>query len=251
MTAPRPADPTAHAAHDLSLIAALADRDAAAALDPDGLRLARRQLEGCPDCATAHRDLRDLMVGVRASDTPIRPRDFRLTAEDAARLRPSGLRRFLQTFGSARDGLSRPLAIGLTTLGLVGVLVGTVPGALSLSGATDDAATYVEQAGGAAPSGAAMAPAAGDPGAEPDVMFETATDDPLDTKRSNGYVFNGSEGFAPTPAPVDGSTQEDIVDEASLRDDPTGRSVIVVIGGMLLILGLGLFALRWSSRRFG
>ena len=37
----------------------------------------------------------------------------------------------------------------------------------------------------------------------------------------------------------------------SVADDRTGASQLVVISGTLLIVGLGLFALRWTSRRFG
>ena len=37
----------------------------------------------------------------------------------------------------------------------------------------------------------------------------------------------------------------------SVADDSTGASQLVVISGTLLIVGLGLFALRWTSRRFG
>lgn len=252
MTAPRPTDPAAHAAHDLVLIAALADRETSEALRPEELLVARAQLDDCLDCAAAHRDLLDLMAGMRASVAPSRPRDFRLTADDAARLQPRGIRGFLRTIGSARDGLSRPLAIGLTTLGLVGVLVGSVPGAMSLGGATGASPTTAEQDGAAAPSEAAMAPAAGGASAAPDatMMLEFATDEPADAMRSNGYVFNGSEGFAPSPQPLDTSLADAQADEAALRDDPTGRSVIIVLGGTMLILGLGLFALRWSSRRF-
>ncbi len=128
MTSPRSFDPTDHARHDPALIAALADRDAADALRPAELDVARAQLDGCVDCSTLHRDLVDLMAGLQRASTPTRPRDFRLTAADAARLQPRGLRAFLRSIGSARDNLTRPLAIGLTTLGLVGVLVGTVPG---------------------------------------------------------------------------------------------------------------------------
>ena len=36
-----------------------------------------------------------------------------------------------------------------------------------------------------------------------------------------------------------------------VADDSTGASQLVVISGTLLIVGLGLFALRWTSRRLG
>ena len=248
MPASRPTDTASHASHDLALIAALHDRDDVAALRPAELDMARAQLDGCTECAALHHDLGQLMGGLRASMTPSRPRDFRLTPADATRLQPRGLRGFLRTIGSAKDGLSRPLAIGLTTLGLVGVLVGTVPGAMSLGGATSGPDQMASQEA-PAPSAAAEAPAAGE--AVPDARtLGMSSDDPLDRMQADGYVFNGSEGFA-----IDGDQQRETVqvtaEEASLRDDPSGISAMVVIGGTMLILGLGLFALRWSARRLG
>jgi hypothetical protein len=39
--------------------------------------------------------------------------------------------------------------------------------------------------------------------------------------------------------------------EVALAPDSSGVSQLVVMSGSLLIVGLGLFALRWTSRRFG
>lgn len=253
MTAPRPTDPTAHTRHDLALIAALADRDTAEALDPAELATARAQLQHCAECATLHRDLLDLMVGLQVATTPARPRDFRLTEADAERLQPRGLRGFLRSIGSARDNVTRPLAIGLTTLGLVGVLVGTVPGALPFGGAAtgDDAvSTMAGEGAGLTPSDAA-APAEGGPaapGSSP--VLEMATNDPEVAAEADGYVFNGAE-FDQSTKSTDVTREIAAPEDVSVRDDPTGLSVVVVIAGTMLILGLGLFALRWSSRRFG
>jgi hypothetical protein len=249
MPASRPTATASHAAHDLALMAALQDRDSAAALRPAELEMARAQLDACAECAALHHDLGQLVGGLRTSITPSRPRDFRLTAADAKRLQPGGLRGFLRTIGSARDGLSRPLAIGLTTLGLVGVLVGTIPGGMSLGGATAGEDSAVGQQAAPAPSAAADAPAAGEAVPNRTNTLEMATDEPVDTMQADGYVFNGSEGFA-----TDGDQRQAAqatAEEASLRDDPSGVSAMVVIGGTMLIIGLGLFALRWSARRLG
>jgi len=250
MPASRPTDTASHAAHDLALIAALQDRDSTAALPPAELQMARAQLDACAECAALHHDLGQLMGDLRTSMTPSRPRDFRLTAADAKRLQPGGLRGFLRTIGSAKDGLSRPLAIGLTTLGLVGVLVGTIPGGMSLGGASFGTDQATGQQAAPAPSDAAPAPAAGEAVPDRTNTLEMATEDPVDTMQADGYVFNGSEGFA-----TDGDGQRQAAqataEEASLRDDPSGVSAMVVIGGTMLIMGLGLFALRWSARRLG
>ena len=54
---------------------------------------------------------------------------------------------------------------------------------------------------------------------------------------------------------MDTFNQRDVAGEGqgltSLSEDSTGVSVLIVISGTLLIIGLGLFALRWTSRRFG
>ncbi|MEO6207196.1 MAG: hypothetical protein ABIP77_04500, partial [Candidatus Limnocylindrales bacterium] len=110
------------------------------ALDGDAATrpsLATTLLATCLDCARLHADLLSLAVALPAASTPARPRDFMLTAADAHRLRPRGLRRWLGLIGTSRDTLSRPLAIGFTTLGLTGLLVATVPGALPGSDLTN------------------------------------------------------------------------------------------------------------------
>ena len=88
---------------------------------------------------------------------------------DAGRAFERGLRRLLRSIGSARDTVTRPLAIGLTTFGLVGVLVGTVPGALTLgdaaSGGSDPVTTMAGEGAGQTPPSDAAAPADGRAGA--------------------------------------------------------------------------------------
>jgi len=117
--------PTSHADHDALLVAALAagdlagtDRDHATAL-----------IETCPDCMTLHDDLVVIARATAVVPPPIttRPRDFRLTTEQAARLRPSGWRRAIAAFASPRLAFTRPLGITLTTIGLAGLLITNIP----------------------------------------------------------------------------------------------------------------------------
>src|ERR1700704_697802 len=63
-----------------------------------------------------------------ALPTAVRPSDFQLTPEQAARLRPMGWRRLVAAFASPRLAMTRQLGIGLTTLGLAGLLVSVLPG---------------------------------------------------------------------------------------------------------------------------
>ena len=114
-----------HRRHDSLRIAAAVDRDSD--VRPS---LVRTLLATCLECARLHADLLSLALALPAAATPARPRDFTLTEADAERLRPRGLRRWLGLIGTSRDTITRPLAIGFTTLGLAGLLVATVPGAL-------------------------------------------------------------------------------------------------------------------------
>lgn len=251
MTPSSATDAASHAQHDLTLVAALIDRDGTEALRAAELATARALVDQCTSCSTLHRDMLDLAGGLVAAMPPARPRDFRLTAADAARLQPRGWRRFVTTIGSARDGLSRPLAIGLTTLGLVGVLVGTVPGGLPFGGATAGGVIdpQAREAASAAPAPANQVPVTAPEASErinaaPSGADALASDD-------RGTFQGAGEAFGPGATPEVDQKDQSLVDELSIRDDPTGISTLAVIGGTLLILGLGLFALGWSARRFG
>ncbi len=144
------ADPArGHATHDPSLVAAAAERGGSLTL----------QLASCVGCVGLHADLRALALAMPTAALPTRPRDFTLRRADADRLRPGRLRRIVLAIGSPRDALSRPLAIGLTTIGLAGLLVAAVPGALSGSATTETVLSSVPApvGGAAAPSAAASA----------------------------------------------------------------------------------------------
>jgi len=139
---------TSHDRHDALLVAALAaadlsgtDRDHATAL-----------IRTCPDCATLHDDLVAIARATATVPPPIapRPRDFRLSPDQAARLRP-GWRRLVGTLAGPRFAFSRPLGIGLTTIGLAGLLLAnvTLPSLGSSGGAV------LSTVGAAVPEGAA------------------------------------------------------------------------------------------------
>ncbi len=132
----------AHAAHDLLLVAALADRE----LTGTEHDRARAQVDACTECASLHTDLVSLARATQVLPAVARPRDFTLRPEDAQRLRPNLVRRIFGSFGTARDGFSRPLAMGFTTLGLAAILVGfapwaAVPGGSATGGAAEDSGT--------------------------------------------------------------------------------------------------------------
>ncbi len=258
--------PPHHAVHDTMLVASLADhslaeaeRDAAEAL-----------VSACRQCADLHADLLALRAATRAMPTPTRPIDYMLTARDAVRLRSGGWRRFVAILGTSRDALSRPLAVGLTTLGLAGLLVANVPSFSFSSGAATSAPASVgapaggaavdnadgtttlaasaaaEAAASAAPlpdnltGAAALASAAPAPALGP--VFNAGATPPSDTQ---GATSGSSKGQAGAPARSQGETNDLL-----LSQEVGGVSPLVVLSAAFLVAGLGLFTLRWTARRF-
>lgn len=252
-----------HASHDALLVAALADhglaapeRDAAEAL-----------VAACSLCAGLYADLVALSAATRSMPIPTRTRDYRLTPETAAALRPKGWRRWIAAFGTSRDMLSRPLAVGLTTLGLAGLLVATVPSVLQVGGATsgsaardvtgapafgalpEAAADPTRPAGAAAaPSSNVLSPVAGS--LTPDQggavaggpILDSASQQPAKGAVTDGTAKGSGAESEPTDAPA---TAQDLVDR-----NTTGVSPMILVSGVLLVVGLALFAIRRGVRRF-
>ena len=283
MTDPHTA--AAHATHDPILVAALTDRS----LTTSERAAAEALVAGCSLCAQLHADLVALGAAARAMPTPARPRDYLLTPADAARLRRTGWRRVVGAFGTARDGFSRPLAVGLTTLGLAGLLVTSVPSILPASSATSGGPSVAQDSAGgisslpatvagAAEGRASSAPAPLVPGAS--AIADAPTGLPAAAAASQvpaaaappAPAAAGSNGFlgglaAPPQSPLpqgaatggatktSGGVTNDVEpvgedNDLSSRAD-TGASVPLILSGVLLLAGLGLFLLRWAARRTG
>ena len=120
-----------HPEHDLELIAAYAAGDATG---PD-LERATAQVAACDECAALHHDLRSIAAAMPELPAPARTRDFTLTPEQAATLRPTGIRGLLATLSGPRFSFATPVGTGLAALGIVGVLVAS-GGGLPASGGT-------------------------------------------------------------------------------------------------------------------
>ena len=111
--APVPTDPAApvpadHASHDTVLVAAYAAGDLAGT----ELEAAAALVATCASCAALHRDLRAIAAALPELPAPRRTRDFRLTPEQAASLRPAGWRRILAPFAGPRFAFAAPLGSG-------------------------------------------------------------------------------------------------------------------------------------------
>ena len=265
-----------HASHDTILVSSLADHSL-----PTTERAAAEALVAtCSQCADLQADLLALRAATRAMPTPERPNDYTLTESDAARLRSGGWRRFVAILGTSRDALSRPLAIGLTTLGLAGLLVTAAP-ALMIGGASSAAAPTV-----AAPAGDAAA-ATDDESTKLGAMGVPAASAAAGAAGSNAPAPGGISGSAvdqtAAPAPVppqaaiaDGATQPpgteaytngteraqagttggksqepEATNDLLAAQEIGGVSPLPVLSVAFLVAGLALFALRWTARRFG
>ena len=264
-----------HRAHDPLLMAGLLDRSTG---DPERGR-AEALLASCPECAALHRDLESLREATRALPAPRRTRDFMITAQDAGRLRRTGWRRVVAVFGSTRDAFSRPLAIGLTTIGLAGLLVATVPGALPGATSTASLPTLGQAAGdagaGANPEsfggskeapGASAAPSSPGPAAaaltapSPAPSVAPAPIAPSGAPEASGESLDtyvgapaASQGAAAIAAAPSASTGRQGADRTAVTSIVQPASVdgiaTALVAGLLLAAGIGLFVLRWAGRR--
>lgn len=235
-----PGTQTDHPAHDTILVAALAAGDLADLARADAEAL----VAACPDCAALHADLLAIASATRSLPAPARPRDFRLTPEQAESLRPSGLRRLVAAFGSPRLAVTRPLAVTFTTLGVVGLLLTAIPAAgpaalfpgaaerqvLTPSAANDDGAARPDEsavpvfgAGSAPLPASSPAPEGGLSGAPPASSPDAAA---------------GGESKDTTPAR-----------SADLARTEGGPPWLAILSVALLAAGLGLFVARAAARR--
>jgi hypothetical protein len=151
--------PTIHHAapdHDETLIVRLAAAD----LDSQAADAARARVTECPACAELLADIQAIMAATAALPAPRRSRDFRLSEAEAARLRPIGWRRLLGLVNGPSLAFTRPLATGLATLGIVGLLVAALPAGFGLGGAAtvSTAGGTVAESGAAAGAPAPLAP---------------------------------------------------------------------------------------------
>jgi hypothetical protein len=156
-----------HSKHDLELVAAWA---AGEATGPD-LERAERLLDACDLCVVVARDLRAITLALQELPAveampglPAAPRDFRLTAEQAARLRSNvPLVQWTDRLVAAVVAFGRPVGASLAALGFVGLLVGaTSLGFLGGGAAFGGGATSASSAPMAAAANPTAAPAQGD-----------------------------------------------------------------------------------------
>jgi hypothetical protein len=255
-----------HDQHDQLLVVSLAAGDLTGA-DRDR---ATAQIAECADCARLNDDLLAIARATAALPAAVRPRDFQLSPEQAARLRPAGWRRFVAAFAQPRLAMTRQLGVGLTTLGIAGLMlsvlgsvnlgVGMGAAAPAAQGPANESTTkdYTDTGvGGAAPSGAA---------ASSGLTPVYAANEPSASPYALGFPDASTAGRAPAsdegrgtvtiqrPQATPGATQEPDVDRSLLEEaaaDEPGVPLIVVASVILLAAGIALLLARRIARSTG
>lgn len=263
-----------HEQHDALLVVSLASGDFATA-DRDRA-IAQSLIDSCGECARLHDDVVAIARSTKALPTPPRPRDFQLTPEQAAGLRPGGWRRLAAAFSARGSIFSRQLGVGLATLGVAGLLLSSL-GSISLGGlggaaspsaapGPNAAAAPAYEAAGSQPaaalapaSPAASAAAASSQDIRTAVGGGPATESPgLDTSGGGdtgvGRTGDSSGNVTPTPTPHELIALAPSPDSArdaasSASGDGSGPSGLVVLSVVLLGAGLVVLLLRSISRR--
>jgi hypothetical protein len=232
---PAPHTPAAEAQDHAMLIVALDAGDLAGA----ELVAAESLSASCTGCAALLRDLAAIRGAMTTLPVPARRRDYRLTAEDAARLRPSGWRRLLEWL-AAPGSTVRPLATGLATLGVAGLLLtASLPGLLSGFGGVASAPVMASAVPAGSPNDSAGPGGSGDakyqgaslPPAAPSGAYgagpgTTATAGPaLMATAAPAPVATAAPASEPTAAPSDGGAGPAGVASGAASAEPTAERV--------------------------
>lgn len=189
-----------HARHDRLLVVRYLDLDND--LLASEVSQARALLASCPDCAALATELQLISDATSRMALPARPRDFRLTPQQAASLRPSAFRRFLENAGSAfRFEFLRPLAGVAVAIGLLLAVVGALPlthaaGTAGLAAATDSGNQRVTTPQGPTAAPAAAPAPSGETSAATNALISDAGVSPMPV------VAPASSAMGPMSAPT-------------------------------------------------
>lgn len=241
-----------HRRHDHLLVARFAVGDAGSGQEHEAQELVRR----CSQCAALAADISAISRSVAQVPAPPRPRDFRLTREQAAHLRGSRIDRWLRGITGSGWSTVRPIAGVALSIGLVmsvvgflpvlGAAMGTpagtnvlvAPGAGGPTVQTPEASSNRGDVSAPVPAATAGQAGLGAGGKEGVGSVDSLAGDNLD----NAYLTGQSA------APQDGGRPSD---QAALRAS-TGANVrdLVLISGLAVtIAALVILALLYAARR--
>ncbi|HEX7590747.1 MAG TPA: hypothetical protein VF375_02255 [Candidatus Limnocylindrales bacterium] len=264
--------PATHAAHDELLIARLFGGDVSDVEREHALDL----LGECSECAALFVDLGDIADATEALPIPARPRDFSLTAADAARL--SRRRWGWPTLSGA--SLRRSFGTSLAALGLVGLMltattsvfggaggldhdsgsVTTAQRAVAPNAADNGAVALATSGAVASPASAPMAPspdsqyAASSPASSPaDVAVASAAAPTTDAKVVPAPVGSGYAGGSGSEVnvPEAGAGSGSAAGQGSIANGGGTDTRLVWLGGFGLLFAVGLIIILvpWLGRR--
>lgn len=215
----KPAVPSAHDLHERLLVVRFATGD-------DDLKPAERsralaQIHACNECAAIADDVKLIARANAASIVPSRPRDFRLTSEQAASLRGTPFGRMLRRISAPSFGSLRPLATAAVAIGLILVVAGTAlprpagSGTRSFGAPASPAGERPTNPAQPAPVAAATQAATE---AEPPEM---GSPDSLPIDTTSGNVADTTEPYTPAQSGSAGRTGSESVGAATATASPT------------------------------
>ena len=217
-----------HALHDEELIAAFATDGGAV----DGAERARTLIERCVACRDLHADLGAMGGVLRAAGkaetvaaTHRAPRDFRLSIETANRLRPgSVVLRSRDRLAAAIASFSRPVGASMASLGVVGLLLGT----LTMGGFASPASAPQDNGGMGGAAGATAGPG--------------EVTGPLGTRLESTRISFDAVSTSSPP------TEEVVPGQGSLSTGGPTMPALIVGGSAILLIG-GIALLMLGSRQ--
>jgi hypothetical protein len=234
--------PSEHSGHDKVLLARLAGDD----LDSSERSTAEALRSACPECRQLHDDLLVLMRATSDLPAPRRHRDFRLSPEQAARLRGSWLDRVMERLAAPSLGILQPLAGAAMALGLTLLVVNALP--LSQASGGGAASPLAAPVPGAEMGGASAA------AATPESATRSEGTDTAASPAPTVYrSVAGALGPTPSPdslagpddfgSPTDEGLEATEQDRERLALETSGPDWLL-IGFLLILAGLAVFLAR-------
>ena len=240
-----------HRRHDRLLVARFAVGDAGFGQDHEAADLVHR----CSECAALAAEIKAISRSVAKLPAAPRPRDFRLTAQQAAQLRGSRLDRWLRTITGSGWATVRPVAAVALSVGMVMSVVGVLP----ILGTAAPASTSDQQFMAGAPSpeqtadnrgssgdlvpspGAVDVPTAGAPQVDPG-RADLAGSPPAAVNIDDAYL-------PPTPAVEPQPGESNDLLKALPGPGSSPPDSLLLSGLVVTVLALAVLALLYAARR--
>jgi hypothetical protein len=195
-----------HRRHDRLLVARYAAGDGEPGLDHEAQDLIRR----CSECAALAADISAISAAVSKMPVPTRPRDFRLTPEQASKLRGSRLDRWLRGITGSGWATVRPVAAVALSIGLVMSVVGALP---ILSAAAPPPADTIN-----APVAAGQQPS-------PELTTDARTgESDVPASPGNAVVHPGPGGVQTLEAPAGGNIDNAYIAQSAAPEPQPGQT---------------------------